>query len=119
MLNANAGKPRFATLTSKYEKSSDIDTLLNNDIKNDSKNNNTKMENQVAEIIKNVTESIDSNIKKRHAAYKGARVTRTYRIPKDLDDRMHKVLESEGIIILKQVEKAMVEWLDKYYPLKN
>ena len=118
-----AGKAKFAHLMNKFvvEEQLNIPEKDKNEVmeKNDPQEITTKVVEVADNLIRNTKESSDVAIKKRrHPAYKGNRIPRTYKIPKELDERMDRIYETEGIekqhLVIKAIEKYIN---DKYYDI--
>lgn len=117
--NENAGKGRFEAITSKYMQAA-AETPANATIDKkdivETARPATRVTEQASTIADKAVNDADPSIKKRrHPAYKGDRIARTYKIPALLDEWMHKVYQEEGVEIQVQVTKAIKEWLDKNY----
>lgn len=116
-----AGKGRFESLKTKYMQAAVEEGKEKEDeteIKKDPEKK--KITEKASTIIDEVVKGADRSItKRRHSAYKGDRVTCTYKIPRILDEWMHLVLQEEGITISMQVAKGIKEWLSANYPDLN
>ncbi len=77
--------------------------------------NDPKMQAFVNTLIQTVKESVDHNIKKRHPAYKGPRVQRTYKIKEMLDNWLDNVHNDKRIDKSQMVDEALENYLNVNY----
>jgi hypothetical protein len=122
-----AGKPKFAQIASKYavvqpiqdkDKKEELPVNETNQVSSSRPEiDKSNIEKHATNFNNAIQDTIDHSIKKRkHPAYKGERIPRTFKIPMELDERMHEVYEKEGIEMQAQMAKALKSWLDENYP---
>jgi hypothetical protein len=122
VVNRNAaGIPKFAAIASKYQAAAT--PAVDPEKKKEGERSpalvpDEKHAEAAKSMISAVKASVDRNItgKRKHPAFKGDRIPRTYKIPIEIDGKMDSVYEKEGVEKQALVIKALKMYLDKTYP---
>lgn len=115
----NAGKPKFANIASKYQAAA---APVSEVQKPTVQEKSTVQEDKISVAAKNMTTAVkasaDRNItgRRKHPAFKGDRIARTYKLPVDLDRKMDAIYEKEGIEKQALTIKALTKYIDEMFP---